>query len=368
MMRPAFSSAKQAAAFALLLCVVLLLPVILKGRLLPAREQNYLLQGWDTMGNFPYLHQQIFQEKTDIDIAFVGSSKIWGGIDAAYVQEKLSGELGRPAVVRTIAWGGGGYDAFYFAVRDLLQNRRVKMLVFDDVYQIKNLPHQFARRWFRFSEDGEDLIGFPMHIQLDYYFSAILGTPRNLLSSLRFEIPADVAITNNNIWGEECCLTNRLGSVGVQLGFTPSTAFTHDHQAFESFIPTIESQPPSAQIFSEKSKAMFQLVNFPPPAWQSHFAKKVVALAASKKTRCIMLHIPVLADVGQSRIIDHAFWQDTEVTLMGIQPDNFFHELKEDKLKKFFYDPVHMNQNGQRYFTSLITPTLLNLYATSTNH
>jgi hypothetical protein len=50
-MRPAFSSTKQAAAFALLLLFVLLSPVLAGKRWLPPRECSYAVQGWD---NGPY--------------------------------------------------------------------------------------------------------------------------------------------------------------------------------------------------------------------------------------------------------------------------------------------------------------------------
>jgi len=195
-MRPAFSSIKTASAFALLLLGIFILPVLLRGRLLPPHRESYLMQGWDTTGDYPWLFRQIFEEKGDIDLAFVGSSRIWLGIDTVYVQQQLSAQLGRPAVVRTIAWGGGGYDALYFAMQDLLQNRRVKVLVFNDECQAYNVPNPYARHWFRFGENGADLAGFPGRIQSDYYFAAILGLPRNLLDLLRPNLQSEMPPTS----------------------------------------------------------------------------------------------------------------------------------------------------------------------------
>ena len=104
-MRPAFSSTKQAAAFALLLLVLLALPVVMGKNLLPPREEIYTFQG-NGIGPWPWIRQQIYEETNDIDIAFIGSSRLLHDIDTPYVQAKLSQQLGRQAVVRSICWGG----------------------------------------------------------------------------------------------------------------------------------------------------------------------------------------------------------------------------------------------------------------------
>jgi|HubBroStandDraft_1064217.scaffolds.fasta_scaffold2354840_2 hypothetical protein len=80
-MAPAFSSSRQAAAFALQLLVILLSPLLAGKGLLPTREQMYSATGRDTI-DFPYFHQQIFEENGDIDIAFMSSSRLGCAIDA----------------------------------------------------------------------------------------------------------------------------------------------------------------------------------------------------------------------------------------------------------------------------------------------
>ncbi len=94
LMRPAFASTRQAGAFAFLVLVLLLLPVLVTKSLLPPRQELYAFMGWETTGPHPYHSRLIFEEKEDIDIAIVGSSEILYGIDAPYVQEALSKKLG----------------------------------------------------------------------------------------------------------------------------------------------------------------------------------------------------------------------------------------------------------------------------------
>jgi hypothetical protein len=373
-MRPAFSSTKQAAAFALLLLGILFLPVVLRGRMLPPRSENYLWQGWNSFGDYPYLYQQIFEETNDIDIAFVGSSRILMGIDAPYVQQKLSEQLGRPAVVRTIAWGWSGFDKFYFAVKDLLQHRRVRMLVFYDEGQSLNLMDPYARRWFRFGENGADLAGFPIRLQADYFFASLLGVPRNLLDLLRPNLPCELSVADIARLERTYYCTNpatRLGSLALQQGFGSSPTFQDDHPPFEFFTPANQARPEETVIYSRATKDEFQFTGPPMLVSQIHFAQKFGALATEKHLPLVMLHMPELADVGQPAIPEREFWPDTlhaDVAMIGITPPHLFAGMNEVEIHKLFAEQYHLNLNGQQYFTRLITPALLNLYENSTNH
>jgi len=64
------------------------------------------------------------------------------------------------------------------------------------------------------------------------------------------------------------------------------------------------------------------------------------------------------------------FWPDVAhaaVTMIGVQPAKLFAGLTDDQMRKLYSDSVHFNENGQNYFTALMTPTLLKLYE-SQNH
>src|SRR3977135_860041 len=119
-MRPAFTSPRQAAMVGVLLLLLLLLPVVMRKSWLPPRQEIYSSLPW-SVGAFPYLREQIFDEKEDIDLLFMGSSRIWWGIDTPQVQKALSEKLGRKAVVRTLGWDSPGFDPFYFIMQDLLE-------------------------------------------------------------------------------------------------------------------------------------------------------------------------------------------------------------------------------------------------------
>src|SRR5450756_537584 len=366
-MRPAFSSTKQAAAFALLLLILILLPLVMGKPLLPPREQIYSSIWWAN-GAYPYLDQQIFEEKGDIDIAFIGASHIWQGIDTPYVQQQLSDKLGRQAVVRTFGWGGSGYDALYFITQDLLEHRKVRTLVFYDVYDeedIPHTPHVLAPHWFRFVDIAGALSALSVTVQSSYYFASILGIPRNLLCSISPNLPADLFSLSTNCWVIKQHAINpaaRLGALTEMLGFA---ACLPDHAPFTEYLPKTPVQPSDVSVYSPEKKSRFEFEGTSLPAAQLHFARKFVELARAHDCQLILLHVPVLSERKSPIIREHFIWPETfhtDIAMVGIPPKTLFSSLTETDVFKLYCDQAHFNKNGQAYFTTLITPALLSLY------
>jgi hypothetical protein len=367
MMRPAFSSTSQAAAFALLLLVVLLSPVLAGRTFLAPREQAYASQGWGN-GPYPWIRNQIFEETNPIDIAFMGSSHILQAVDTPYVQAELSKKLGRRAVVRTIAWGGAGYDALYGVARDLTAHRKVRMLVFYDENNPGN-RNSSPVFWFRFGEDADLLAGLPFREQSLFYFASVIGMPRNLLTLLRPNIPAPLISNPPNYWEQHyssASVVKLLGCTCSELGFnydTLSDSFT----AFTPFSPQTGATPADTEIFSSNVKNDFAFGNDPLPAWQTHFAAKLAELAQANRCKLVMLSIPVLADAPVTDLRERAFWPDIfkgSFWMVGVPPAKMFAGLTDQQLHWLFTNSGHFNKNGMQYFTPLITPALLQIYET----
>lgn len=361
-MRPAFSSTRSAAAFALLLLALLALPVVVGKNLLPPREQAYAVQSWKT-GPYPWIRHQIFEETNDIDIAFVGSSHLFNAIYTPYVQAKLSEQLGRPAVVLTLAWGGAGYDALYFITQDLLAHRRVRLLVFYD--ENTGLRNSQIPTLFRFAENAAVLPGLPLPEQGLFYFSAVVGMPRNLLCLLRPNLPAPLVTDQPNYWETFASGGNpatQLGCLRMRRGFAANPQAV---VPLEPFAPATSARPADAVIYSAATKTNFGFSPAPLPAWQPPFARRFAALTRAHGVPTVMLYLPVLAEARASAIPERAFWPDilAGATLLGIPPARFFGVLTDAEVHKIYADPQHFNRNGQDYFTPLITPALIKLYA-----
>lgn len=356
-MRPAFSSTAQKVWFAALMLFLLTCPLIIGKRILPPRERLYSSIPW-AVGAFPYLHDQIFCETNDIDIAIMGPSPIYWGVDTPQIQAELSRQLGRPAVVRSLCWNWFGFDAFYFIARDLLQHRRVRMIVLCDLSSgTSDTAHPLALHWFRFADNAADLAGLGWRAKASFYSSAILGLPRNLLGSLRPDLPA---VAGDEIaWGEFRHVASpalRLGSLSLRSSlFGP----------FVDYAPARQADPSQVCVYSPATRARFEFSSHPLYATQIAFARKITALAAANQVKLVCLHMPKITERASEVIPENANWQDifqSDLDLIGIPGAELFSGLAQADVEKLYWDFQHFNSNGQVYYTSIITPRLLQLY------
>jgi hypothetical protein len=372
MMRPAFSSTRQAGAFALLLLVLLSLPAVVGKNLLPSREQAYAAQGWGT-GPFPWIQQQLFEEKGDIDIAFVGSSHILHAIDATRIQAALSRKLNRPATVRVIGWGGAGYDALYFITKDLLEHRKVNLLVFYDEDIAGGSRNPKSPTWFRWGDDAGALAGLPVSEQAYFYFASLVGMPRNLLDRLRPNLPADLHVPN--YWEEHyrsSNIANNLGSTTSELGLASFAGADTDPAApFFIFSPINAATAADACIYSATTQTNFEFAKQPLPPWQNHFLRLFATLVKDHGCKILLLHIPALKEVRSPVIRERLYWPSffgPDLTMLGVPPARMFAGMPDQDVDKLYFNQTHLNKNGQAYFTTLILPSILQIYETQDNH
>ena len=365
-MSPAFSSTRQAGGFALLLVVVLLLPVAVPSSLLPSREQIYASLPWN-VGPYPFIHDQIFVDKSDIDIAIIGDSQIWAAVDAPYLQRELSEKLGRPAVVVSLCCPWAGFDGLYFLMRDLLKHRKVHMIVFADatgLSVVQETPHKQAWRWFRFAEDSGELAGLPLRLRGVYYYGSILGMPRNLVSLLRPNLGPILTpekyqeLEEAHHW---IMPNTRLGSLAMQI------SFDNRPDLFSKSTPETGTQPSDFVTYSPGTAAKFQFAqnSIPSSSIQIYFARKLAALARAHDAKLTCLNIPFYADRRSDLIHERYNWDEAmqaPVNIVGIPPSTLFDGLSDHDLSNLFWDSFHFNENGQLYFTRLLAPTLINLY------
>ncbi len=256
-MRPAFSSGRQVAAFALLLLALLLAPALAGKKFLPPREEIYSSVWWAS-GDYPFFYHQIFQEKEPVDILFIGASHIHTAFDTPYVQEQLSRELGRPAMARTFGWGWPSYDNLYFVTRDLLDHSQVRMLVFDDLYGQSDKPHNLAPRMFRFGDDDDALDGLPLSLKASYYFASVVGMPHNLMGLIRTNFAPNLhpgKPTHFEIHDRALNPANQLGALTEQLGYAPNfLADYYEHPSFVEYMPQTGVWPSDVCIYSAATK------------------------------------------------------------------------------------------------------------------
>jgi hypothetical protein len=364
-MRPAFSSTKQAAGFTLLLLLVLLSPVLAGKKYLPPREESYATASLN-LGCYPFIHQAIYKEKGDVDIAFVGPSQVWTAINTPYVQRELTKKLGRKASVLTLGWNWSGFDAIYFITKDLLLHRKVHMLVINQDYTAERpLPHEAAQRWFRFGDNWGDLAGLSLPCQMAYYGEALRGMPGNILSMVRQNLPVEWTAPRDNY--SKFCLgassVERLGSLSIPYGF--GYFFGDIAPYFEEYSPVTDVPPAAVCVYSPETKDRFQFADVPTSQDTLFFLRKLAVLAQANNVKLVWLHIPKATEERAPTVPEIECWPRLlpgSITLIGIPPAAFLAGMSDSDVLKLFYNNAHMNKNGQEYFTRAITPALLNLY------
>jgi len=361
-MRPAFSSTRQAAAFVLLLLALLLAPALAGKKILPSREAIYSSIWWEN-GDFPYMDGQIFREKGDLDIVFMGSSHLWAAFDTPYVQDQLAEKLGRPVAVRTFGWGGAGYDEIYFVAQDLLEHRQTRTLVIDDDINESDQPHLLAPRMFRFGDNAPALNGLPWSFQAAYYFGSIMGLPRNLLAMVHTNLPADLNATN--YWQMRADAENfadNLDSFTARIGYRDNPE--NKPEPFVNYTPDTGLSPLAVSVYSPATETNFLFFDNGLPGMQLHFIQKLNELVSKNRCKLVVIHVPTFEErratyISMSEAL-HRLLPDAN--LAGIAPATLFKGLTDDQIRELYSDSFHLNENGQKYFTTLMTPTLLKLY------
>lgn len=355
-MRPAFLSTKGAVGFATLMLALLLLPLIAGEGWLRPREEIYSSLPW-SLGPYAYLHNQIYEEKGDIDVAFMGPSSMWSAIDTPYFQKELTEKLGRPAVARTLCWNWVGADAFYRITRDVLEHRKVHMIVFCDMTILAaNTPHPMASSLFRWPERGEDLAGLQLHPRAAFYGAAVLGMPKNLLGRLRSNLPpldsAEFSSPNHDP------MPNPFGRLGA-------LSYRHtEGRPFVEFAPATIPDKSNFRIYGQSTKASFRT----PPRiqpMQAEFVRKLAQVAHEHGIKMVYLYLPRIDEIRSETIMPNAYWPDAykdDLTIVGMPPSQLYAGLSDDAVRSMYWEHTHLNENGQRFFTRVVTPELVQIY------
>ena len=361
-MRPAFSTTSHAFIFALLLMLLAAAPVLIPKKLIPAPEAGYKMPG-PLWGPYDWIHQQIFVETNDIDIAIMGSSRFLWGIDAPYIQTNLTPALGRPATVRMICWQWKSIDALYFNAKELLAHRRVKMLVFYD--ETEAFLHPMTPYWFNWQRDSGELAGLQLKTKLNFYFASIIGTPLGFLECLCPNLPPTPGGPYDQYYrGLEAVNPDQnLGSIPAKLGLIDP--LTDNRSPYVEFQPEPKPYPAETFVYSKDHASLFHFANEYMPADTLKLFDKFSQLARAYNVKLVLVHPPIMAEMNQARVEEARCWPDlnhTDITMIGIPGAKFFEGMSPADIKKLYRDPVHFNQNGQRYFTRMITPALLKTY------
>jgi len=348
---PAFRSAGEALRFGTVLLLFLVLPMLVALVRPPAGVEVYRSVP-PGVGPFAFMAREIFEEKSDIDVLFDVDSVGWVGVDARYFQKRLSAALGRPATVVVLATNWPGMDQRYVLLRDMLERRRVGMVVLSPPRpgSESDRPHVQAFRWLQFGRDQRMTTGLSLKNRLAIYAAEVLGAPRQLLSAVR----------PNLVSAEDPQIVAGLGSMKVEQGFHNAPFVRVD----PIVAPIVRADD---MILSARTARNFRVTGPALSPYQLHFMRQIGQLLAQYQVPLTILHVPLASERGSAVISQQADWSQafgTPVTVVGMSSQQLFRGMSDAQFYRYYYDE-HLNRNGSELFTEAVSAALVAAYRRS---
>ena len=337
-MFPAFRDNRQAALFCALMAFALLLPVLLAAIGPPPRQQAYAAMTREA-GPVAQIIHTIFEETSDAEIVFLGSSLVRSGIDLDMVRKALTGPP-TDAHVESLALNWHGLDLQYVMLRDLLEHRRARLVIWNmPIAEARSdRPHVQAFRWLRHGEFRDATAGLPYPSQAALYGASVLGAPRQFLSLIR----------PNRLFPRELEEDER--SKAAAQGYYGAR-----------FIPE-DAVPPA------HPEGPVRLSGPPLGPYNLHFARLIADLLAQRDIPLVFLHIPVDSELGDSTMPERMDWPQilgVDAPVIGAASAALFPGLSPERVLNFYFDQ-HFNRNGQRLYTAAMIPDILRVYGNAT--
>jgi hypothetical protein len=115
-----------------------------------------------------WVYERIHYDKTPIDVAIIGSSKLETSISAPILEKELSEKFGRPIHVANLAIPQEGRNLHYLVARELVENHPETRIILVSVVEQAALSHPA----FRYLADPIDLLRAPLFLNHYYFLDA----------------------------------------------------------------------------------------------------------------------------------------------------------------------------------------------------
>lgn len=310
-------------------------------------------------GPFHWIHGQIYEKEAPVDIAFMGSSLIWGNINTPYVRRELSRRTGTESEVITLGWKWAGYDVLLAVASDLLSERKVRTLViYDEGIDSFAAAHPHSQRIVRWHDDPVLFTGLTARHKTVLYAGSILGLPRQTLTRFRPDLPDAETIYDDGVGNS----MNLSSTSGAWIDDTNQVQ-ANENFGIHPFFP--RDRPITILSYGDDTADHFSFLPDVDDSYQAAFARRLFELCEAHGTRLVMLHLPTASERLSPKIpvrAPHAWFSANGLVLIGIQPAELFAGLDAASVDGLYKDGRHMNSAFQSAFTRLITPAILELH------
>lgn len=347
LIRPAFSSPLQKIAFTLLLVFAISLPALITASGLILRRHSYEIMS-EGHGAYSYIGSEIFEDRRDIDILFVGSSIQWNAVDTIQVQRTLHSLKGTDLRVVSFGFNFNGIDIPYFLLRDLLERKKVRLVIFSlPRLPLPDGPNATAFKFFRYNEYTDISRDLPIKYNLAHYASSVLRSPRDILTMARENR------SNPSRYVSEFGSNKEL----MGMGRNPET--------FVPFIPNAPLLSPEELLFSPATLTQFTFEDRPLPEYHDHYLNAMYQLLQEHQTPLAILNVPQYNERSSDGVLERVDWSrrfGKQIPLIGIAPAVLFEGLSPSEVELLHCDIYHFNKNGNEYFTKAVMPAIVDVY------
>ena len=115
-----------------------------------------------------WVYERIHYDKTPIDVAIIGSSRVEAGISAPVLEKELTEKFGRQIYVANLAIPQEGRNLHYLVARELIEKHPETKIILLSVVEQDDVTHSA----FRYLADVKDLLHAPLAINHYYFLDA----------------------------------------------------------------------------------------------------------------------------------------------------------------------------------------------------
>jgi hypothetical protein len=279
-----------------------------------------------------WVYERIHYDKTPIDVAIVGSSRLETSVSAPILEKELSEKLGRPIHVANLAIPQEGRNLHFLVARELVENHPEARIILLSVVENADLSHPA----FRYLADPIDLLRAPLLLSHYYFLDAAFLPYRQMSYFIQTSFP---------------------GWFGVSRTFRIDYAGTDFDTTYSFYLPSGKLVDRYHVMPQDKLEAGFRRIVgglggawHQPSRWhafnnplEGEYTERLVQVAQNHDVETIFVRLPFYK--SPPHMYDETFYR-------GLGPLLDAEGLTSDP--RYFGDEGHFN----RYGTNLVSPWL----------
>lgn len=271
-----------------------------------------------------WVYERIHYDRTPIDVAIVGSSRVEAAISAPALEKELTAKLGRPIHVANLAIPQEGRNLHYLIARELIENHPETRIVLVSVVEQADLSHPA----FRYLADVNDVLRAPLPINHYYFLDAGFLPYRQMSYFVQTQFPQFFGVSRSF----------RQDYAGTGMDTTHSFYLPSGKLVDRDAVASAEKLAAgSRQIIKDDGGVWRQ-----PSAWdalnnplETEYTKRLIDAAKGHCVEVVFVRLPFYN--SPPNMFDEAFYRSLAPLLDAQQ-------LSKDS--RSYSDPGHFNRNG----------------------